>query len=57
MIRLSYDGQEIGRTEVPLSQLGVTFGLDPKLFTDKKEPSKLWLDPTTSAIIELGPVD
>lgn len=57
VIRLSYDGQEIGSTEVSLSQLGVTFGLDPKLFTDKKEPSKLWLDPTTGAIIELGPVD
>lgn len=57
VIRLTYDGNEIGRAEVSLAQLGVTFGLDPKLFTDKKEPSKLWLDPTTGAIIELGPAD
>lgn len=57
VISLTYNGQTIAREEVSLAQLGVTFGLDPKLFTDKKQPSKLQLDPTTGAIIVLGPVD
>ena len=57
LITLSYDGRQIASEEVSLAQLGVTFGLDPKLFSDKKEPSKLLLDPTTGAITLLGPAD
>lgn len=56
-VTLSYEGRQIARQEVNLAQLGVTFGLDPKLFADKKQPSKLLLDPTTGAIILLGPAD
>ncbi|MDE6368008.1 MAG: DUF4831 family protein [Muribaculaceae bacterium] len=57
LITLSYNGKQIASEEISLSQLGVTFGLDPKLFSDKKQPSKLLLDPTTGAIKLLGPVD
>ncbi len=57
LITLSYEGQQIASAEVSLAQLGVTFGLDPKLFTDKKQPSKLLLNPTTGAITLLGPAD
>lgn len=57
LITLSYDGRQVASQEVSLSQLGVTFGLDPKLFTDKKQPSKLLLDPTTGAITLLGPAN
>ena len=55
LVTLTYEGREIVRKEIDLAQLGVTFGLDPKLFTDKKQPSKLQLDPVTGAIILLGP--
>ena len=57
VITLTYDNQTIAREEVDLAQLGVTFGLDPKLFSDKKSPSKLLLNPATGAILELGPVN
>lgn len=57
VITLAYDNQTIAREEVDLAQLGVTFGLDPKLFSDKKSPSKLLLNPATGAILELGPVN
>ena len=57
VISLTYDGNTIAREEVSLSQLGVTFGLDPKLFSDKKEPSKLLMDTATGAIILLGPAN
>lgn len=57
VISISYEGQTVAREEFNLSQLGVTFGLDPKLFSDKKQPSKLILDPTTGAIVLLGPAN
>lgn len=57
LVTLTYDGRQIAREEVSLAQLGVTFGLDPKLFTDKKQPSKLQLDPVTGGIILLGPAN
>jgi len=57
LITLTYEGEVVARQEVNLAQLGVTFGLDPKLFTDKKNPSKLRLDPVTGAIVLLGPVN
>lgn len=57
LLTLTYEGERIASAEIPLAQLGVTFGLDPKLFSDKKRPSKLTLDPTTGAIKLLGPVD
>lgn len=57
IISLDYEGKEIAHREVSLAQLGVTFGIDPKLFYDKKQPSKLLLDPTTGAITLLGPAN
>lgn len=57
LITITYDGKTIASQEVALAQLGVTFGLDPDLFTDKKAPSKLILDQTTGAILKLGPAD
>ena len=40
--------------EIPMAQLGMTFGLDPALFTDKKEPSFAVFDPVTGALLEIG---
>lgn len=39
-----------------VSQLGVVFGLDPALFTDKKAPAYVTFDPTTGGVLELGTV-
>lgn len=57
LVTVSYGGNEIAEEEVPLAQAGVVFGLDPKLFTDKKAPSKALFDPTTGALVEIGPAN
>lgn len=56
-LSISYGGREVASADVELAQLGVTFGLDPALFSDKKNPSKLLLDPATGAIRLLGPAN
>lgn len=40
----------------PMSQFGMTFGLNPTIFTDKREPSFAVFDPTTGALLELGSI-
>jgi len=55
LVTVKYEGREIASKEVSLAQLGVTFGLDPGMFTDKKAPSQLKLDPATGAIVLSGP--
>ena len=57
LITIYFEGREIASKQLPLAQLGVTFGLDPSLFTDKKAPSKLQLDPTTGGVLLLGPAN
>lgn len=57
MVTVSYGGKKIAEEEVALAQAGVVFGLDPKLFTDKRAPSKALFDPTTGALVELGPAN
>ncbi|MBD5163859.1 MAG: DUF4831 family protein [Bacteroidales bacterium] len=56
-ITLEYEGSEIASTIIPMAQFGTTFGLDPALFTNKKEPSKVIFEPTTGAILTLGPAE
>lgn len=56
LVSVEYAGRTIAEQEVAIAQSGAVFGLDPKLFTDKKEPSQVQFDPATGAIIELGPV-
>jgi hypothetical protein len=57
LISISYNGKEVIAKEVSLAQLGVTFGIDPTVFVDKKQPSKATFDPTTGAILQLGPIE
>jgi hypothetical protein len=57
LFTISYNGREYLAQEVSLAQLGTTFGIDPALFADKKEPSKVLLSPTTGAITLLGPAE
>lgn len=55
-VSVSYGGKRVASTEVSLAQLGVVFGLNPALFTDKKAPYFLVFDPATGAALALEPV-
>lgn len=57
LVTVNYGGKKIAEKEISLAQAGVVFGLDPKLFSDKKSPSKALFDPTTGALVELGPAN
>jgi len=56
-VEVSFDGETVASSVVQLAQFGVTFGIDPGVFTDKKSPSKLILEPATGAIRLLAPVN
>lgn len=53
---LTYNGKQVATTDFDLAQLGVDFGLDPDLFSNKKQQSYVKLSPSTGAVIELGNV-
>lgn len=55
-VSISSLGKTLFEKEMQMSQLGMTFGLDPALFTDKKEPSFAVFDPITGALLEIGSV-
>lgn len=49
------DGKTLTRSEgVPAAQYGTVFGLEPNIFTDKREPATARFSPATGAIVELG---
>lgn len=54
-VTVYFRDRAVARTTVDMSQQGVVFGLEPNLFTDKKAPSKLQLDPATGAVLLIGP--
>lgn len=53
-VTLSLLGKKLYDQEIQFSQFGTQFGLDPSLFTDKKEPSFATFDPVTGALVEVG---
>jgi hypothetical protein len=53
-IKISFRGKTVWDGSIDAAQYGVVFGLDPKLFNDKKAPAYLLLNPVTGAIKELG---
>ncbi len=55
-VSITTNGKKLYDKELLFSQFGITFGLDPALFTDKKEPSYATFDPVTGALIEVGTV-
>lgn len=55
-ITLSYKGKNLFNKEYEMSQFGVVFGLNPALFSDKKDPSYAVFDPATGALKEIGSV-
>lgn len=58
-IRASVDfgNETLAEQEFEMAQFGVTYSLDPELFTAKKAPSYLIFDPTTGGIRTLAPLD
>ena len=56
-LSLSYEGAQLYEKEFQMSQFGIQFGLNPNIFTDKKEPSYAIFDPATGALKELGVVN
>lgn len=53
-ITISYMGKDLFSSEFEIAQFGVTFGLNPAIFTDKKAPSYAVFDPATGALKEIG---
>ncbi len=53
-VTLTASGRKLYDQEIQMAQLGMTFGLDPLLFSDKKEPSFAVFDPVTGALLEIG---
>ena len=50
-----YDGDIFATRDIQASQLGITYGLAPNSFTDKKAPIYVIYDQTTGAILRQGP--
>lgn len=53
-LSIDYRGRNFWNGSFDASQYGVVYGLDPKLFNDKKEPAYVIFDPVTGGIVELG---
>lgn len=53
-LSVSCDGSEIFSKEYEVAQLGSTYFLDPKLFTDKKKPTFATFNPLTGGLKEVG---
>lgn len=56
IVRISHNGKVLAEETEEIAQFGLVYGLTPGLFTDKKAPMYLIMDPATGAVRELGPV-
>lgn len=56
-VTISVDGQYLDSMPVEISQFGMVFGLDPSLFSDKKNPYYVTFSPITGAIIKLESIN
>ncbi len=53
-VGVTYKGDKLFGGEMEVAQYGITFGLDPSIFTDKKAPAALRFYPATGAIKDLS---
>ncbi len=51
---ISFRNRPFARLDFSFAQAGVIYGLDPSIFTDKKNPAYVIFDTTTGGIRELG---
>ena len=56
-VKIEFDGETLATKTFDVAQLGVVFGIDPALFTNKKAPAYLHFNPLTGAIRELGTLE
>lgn len=55
-VTLNYNGKDVLSKNLDVAQFGIDFGLDPEMFTDKKQPAYIIYYPQTGALKELGTV-
>lgn len=55
-VTASFMGNDVATAQIDVAQYGVVFGLDPNLFTNKREPAYATFNPVTGAIREIGSV-
>ncbi|MEF9923622.1 MAG: DUF4831 family protein [Muribaculaceae bacterium] len=53
-ITLKHNGKSIFDKNIEVAQYGIDFGLDPDMFTNKKQPAYVIFDPQTGAVKEIG---
>ena len=54
-VSLNLSRQETFNKEFEISQFGIVFGLNPSVFSDRKESPYAVFDPSTGALKEIGP--
>lgn len=55
-ISIQFKGNTLFNKNFELGQFGMNYGINPSLFTDKKEPSFAVFNPATGALLELGTI-
>lgn len=56
-INITHDGKKLySSPNVYIAQYGMDFGLDPSIFTDKKDPAYVLFDTATGGVLEKGSV-
>lgn len=53
-VSLTYNGKAIANESLEIAQFGIQFGLDPKMFVDKKQPAYVIFHPESGSIKEMG---
>lgn len=54
MAEVVYNDRTVARATLDVAQLGIVFGLDPSMFTDRKAPAYVRFDPASGAVVEIG---
>ena len=52
-VSIEHDGRTLLKRDVQLAQYGINFGLDPRMFTDKKAPAAAVFNPATGALTRI----
>ncbi|MDE7159393.1 MAG: DUF4831 family protein [Muribaculaceae bacterium] len=53
-VTVEWEGRKLYEKELDFAQFGTLFGLNPLLFSDRKDPSFATFDPATGALREIG---
>ena len=56
-VALDFDGKTLTSGRFDVAQYGCVFGIEPNLFSDKKQPAYVRFNPLTGAATEIGTID